>query len=190
MTGKLERSTSLTSYIQAQREAVPIPERESLTAEEEWHCRIIGGDFLSWQQNELPHILRQRTALKAATFDPDPLLIFTTTMPGLVAAQEIMPSPPEQLAYLLHDEFSRWETENPAGTFTFHIHRWSYFKRPDPASLGEARAAFPTVPAAEFRVHSSGTLWAEHAGTDNAHLWRWTGSDMELLQESFSRAVF
>ena len=118
------------------------------------------------------------------------MLIFTTTMPGLVAAQEITPSPPEQLAYLLHEEFSRWEAENPAGTFTFHVHRWSYFERPDPALLAEARAAFPVVPAAEFRVHSSGILWAEHAGTGDAHLWRWSGSDMELLQESFSRTVF
>lgn len=187
---KHEWSTTLKSFVRVQREAAPIADRDTLTDEEEGHCRIIGGDFLNWQQRGLRGILEHRAVLSVRAFDPEPLVVFTTTMPGLVAAQEIMPSPSDNLVYLLHDEFMAWEKRNPADTFTFHVHHWSYFKRPDSVLLARAQDAYPDMKTAEFRVHSSGDLWGERCGVAVENLWRWSGDDMELLEEAFSHVVF
>lgn len=187
---KREWTTALKSFVQAQRKAIPVPDRDNLTGEEEWHCRIIGGDFINWQQRRLHDILEQRTVLRIGAFDPEPLIVFTTSLPGLVAAQEITPSPPNNVVSLLHDEFTVWERRSPLDTFTFHVHHWSYFGRPDRALLARAQEAYPGVEAVEYRVHSSGDLWGEQCGAENTHLWRWHGNDMELLEEGFSHLTF
>lgn len=80
---KHEWTTALKSFVRAQHEAVPIPERDNLTDEKEWHSHIIGGDFINWRQRRLWDILEQRTVLSIGTFDPD---LLTVSLPGLVAA--------------------------------------------------------------------------------------------------------
>jgi hypothetical protein len=47
---KQEWAVALKSFSQAQRRRNPIPERDYLSDEEEWHCSIIGGKFMSWNQ--------------------------------------------------------------------------------------------------------------------------------------------
>jgi hypothetical protein len=183
-------SVSLKSFTQAQREQTPIPLRNSLSEEEEWQCRIIGGDFLGWCQHHFRDILQQRMALRIGDFDPNPIIVFTTTMPGLVAAQEIMPEPSENLVYLLHSEFKKWEKKHLVADFKFHIHHWSYFRPIDQEILTRAQEVFPEVKAAEYRIHTSGELWGKHCGVEDEHLWRWNGQQLELLEESFSQVQF
>ena len=149
-----------------------------------------GGEFIGWSQRHLREILRQRTALKMMKFDPKPLIVFTTTILGLVAAQEISPETPENLVYLLHEEFMDWEKQHAVDEFTFHIHQWSYFRDIDQALLTRAQEAYPIVRVDEFRIHTSGHLWGEQCGVQEAHLWCWNGQEMELLEEAFSQAVF
>ena len=123
-------------------------------------------------------------------FDPKPLIVFTTSIPGLVAAQEIMPEPSEDLVYLLHSEFEEWQQQHSVDEFTFHIRHWSYFRHIDQELLARARKAFPQVKAEEYRTHTSGDLWGEQCGIEGEHLWCWNGQEMELLEEAFSQARF
>jgi hypothetical protein len=105
------RTTALKSFVQVQRQLNPISDRESLMDEEGWHCRIIGGEFMGWKQRHLPDIIGQCKVLRMMGFDPQPLIVFTTTMAGIVTAQEIISRPSKDLVYLLHTEFREWEKE-------------------------------------------------------------------------------
>lgn len=187
---KQEWLTSLKSFIQEKYRCNPIPQRNTLSDEEEWHCRIIGGEFIGWYQHHLRGILEERMALRVRQFDPKPILVFTTTIPGLVAAQEIMRDPPENLVYLPHSEFEEWEQQNPVDEFTFHIHHWSYFRPIDRELLTKACKLYPKVNAEEFRIHTSGDLWGEMCGVGGDHLWRWNGQEMELIEEAFVQVRF
>ena len=187
---KQEWLTALKSFVKEQRQNNPIPERSTLSDEEEWQCRIIGGEFISWYQQHLPDILDQRVVLRITKFDSEPLIVFTTSMPGLVAAQEIMPEPSNNLVYLLHTEFDDWEKEHPVDTFSFHIHHWSYFRQIDQELLLRAQETYPEVSVEEYRIHTSGDLWGEQCGVQGEHLWRWNGEEMKLLEEAFSQMVY
>jgi len=187
---KQEWTDDLKRYIQMQRRANPVPERDNLSEEDEWHCRIIGGDFMGWDQSRLRDILGERKALRVMKFDPKPLIVFTTSNPGLVAIQEILSKPPVNLVYLLHDEYVRWKKTHTVDLFTFHIHHWSYFRPISNELLERASAAFPDVHNEEFRIHTSGDIWGEQCGIESDHLWNWEGEQMNLLEEGFSQIIF
>lgn len=187
---KQEWLAKLKSFAQTRYQSNPIPPRNTLSEEQEWYCRIIGGEFIRWYQNYLQTILQERMALRVQQFDPEPIIVFTADIPGLVAAQEIIPNPLENLVYLLHSDFEEWEKQNPVDQFTFHIHHWSYFQPIDQELLKQASQAFPNLDSKEFRIHASGDLWGERCGVEGHHLWRWNGQRMELLEEAFSQVRF
>ncbi len=181
--------TQLKAFSENLYRKQPIPERNTLTPEEEWQCRIIGGDLIGWQQHSLPHIAMNRHALKSGGFDPQPVLIFTSNMAGLVAAQEIL-SQATEIVYLPHHSFTEWCQANPM-SMTSYIHQWSYFK-PLTGDYGAADASqkYPTVAPEDFRLHVSGDLWGDHCGSEQSHLWQWNGEELVLLQEGFIQLLF
>ncbi len=187
---KRDWSIALRDFIKEQRLHSPIPERETLSDEEEWYYRIIGGGFMAWYRSRLRQILLERSILKVVGFDPDPLIVFTASMPGIIAAQEIMEETPSNLVYLTQQEFKAWKIEHPVDSFTFHIHHWSYFTGAEGEMLEAIQMAFPQIPSDQFRIHVSGDLWGENCGIEAYHLWRWTGKEMELVEEAFSHVVF
>ena len=187
---KQEWSIALRSFSHSQRQSNSIPDRSNFSDEEEWQCRVIGGDLINWMHDRLPDILRQRMALPIMKLDPDPLTIFTTTMPGLAATQEIMPESSEGFVYLLYEEYEEWEKNHPVDEFTFHVHHWSYFCDLGEELLARARETYPSVSVDQFRIHSSGDLWGEQCGVFGHHLWRWSEQEMELLEEAFGHGVY
>jgi hypothetical protein len=187
---KQDWSGALRNFIKEQRLHSPIPNRDALSDEEEWHCRIIGGGFRAWYQNRLRQILLERSILTIAGFDPDPLIVFTAPLAGLVVAQEVMPETPENLVYLGHQEFKEWEREHLVDAHTFHIHHWSYFTGAEGEMLEAIQQTFPTVSVDQIRIHVSGDLWGEQCGIEIYHVWQWNGEKMILLEEAFSHVVF
>jgi hypothetical protein len=181
---------ALKYFQQAQYQSNPLPDRQSLSEEEEWQCRIIGGEFIGWYKHDLSFILKQRIALQVMDFDKEPILVFTTSIPGLVATREIIKEPSEDLVCLLHHKFKKWIGLNPVDEFIFHIHHWSYFKPIDEDLLELAQERYPQIDPAEFRIHTSGDMWGERCGGGADHLWRWNGKSMELIEESYSQIRF
>jgi hypothetical protein len=181
---KAEWTSELKDHIKVCRIIMPIPDRESLTPEDQGKCRAIGSEFLSWQKLELPQIMAYRIAARQG-FDPEPLFVITTDLPGMSALKEILPEPPIYLVFLLHEEFEAWKVAHPVDSFTFHIHHWSFFEAFDSELLAQAKAAFPDVDEASLRLHQTGNLWAEQAGVTGQHLWQWDGQEMVLLKEAF-----
>ena len=187
---KQEWSIALKSFSEEQRQLNTIPSRDSLSDEEEWQCRIIGGELISWYERRLPNILNERVVLRVMNFDPEPLIVFTTDLPGLVAAQSIIPAPSDDFVSLLHKEYEEWDRQHAVDEFTFHVHHWSYFRGLEKELLTQASEAYPSVSVDEFRIHSSGDLWGKRCGVFGDHLWRWDGEKMELLEEAFSQGVY
>lgn len=178
-------TSALKQAIQAQRQAKPVLARTKLTPEQEWECRIVEGEFLSWYEQDLRKIIGERIAQGADRFDPDPTFVLTTNRAGLVALAEMLPEPPDNLVYLLHTDFKTWLASHPADTSTFYVHHWSFFEPLTEELQAQAKQAFPQVDPATFRLHQVGDQWEKQGKVVGKHLWQWDGKEMQLLAEAF-----
>jgi hypothetical protein len=74
----------LQQHIKACRQATPLPDRGTLTTEQEIQCRIVGGSVISWLKEHGPHFLQERQVLhKMMDVSPDPWIVFTSNVSGL-----------------------------------------------------------------------------------------------------------
>ena len=122
--------------------------------------------------------------------EPDPCIVFTTDVPGLVAAEEILDRS-DRIACLSGTAFDLWLSQEPDENFRWHVCVWSRFCDPIDADVLEAaREAFPLPEERTYWLHSEGTLWAPLAGRGVDHLWAWDGQEPELLEEAFQSRVF
>ena len=122
--------------------------------------------------------------------DPDPVIVFTSDLPGLVAAQEILGSEHELVTCLLEEEFADAEVRAADPGYVRHVHVWSRFLlelEPDFAAV--ARSRHPIRSGDRHWQHTEGTMWAPNAGRGVDHLWRWDGSEPELLAEALTHWV-
>ena len=173
------------------RAASPLPCRESLTCAEECQCQIIGGSLLNWLEHVGPRVLQERVVMCGLLgLDRDPLIVFTSDTPGLVAAHEILAPDHEKVGFLLKDEFSASPPQADDPDYRWHVHVWSFFRPAiEPAFEAQARAKHPIPDGVKYWQHSEGTMWAMNAGRGVDHLWRWNGEQPELLEEALSHWV-
>lgn len=61
----------------------------------------------------LPDVLAKRHTLRVLDFDQKPIVVFTTTPPGVAAARDIVGQSPKNFVYLLREEFEHWEENHP-----------------------------------------------------------------------------
>jgi hypothetical protein len=173
------------------RASVPLPSRDTLTPAEEWRCRIIGSSLLRWLRETGPRFLQERAVMhKILEIDRNPFIVFTSDMPGLVAAQEIVGADHEQVGFLLEDEHAAWPPQLVDPDYRWHVHVWSLF-RPKMAQEfeAEARARYPIAAGCDYWQHGKGTMWAVSAGRGVDYLWQWDGHEPALLEEAFSHWV-
>ena len=182
---------ALQEYISGCREALPLAARENLPASEEAHCQIVGGSFLRWLQDTGPQFLSERRVLsKMMKVSPDPDIVFTSNMPGLVAAAEILGDDHDGTAFLLEDEYSHWVAQSPDDEFRWHVHVWSYFRESvEPEFERKAKTTHPLSEGSVYWQHTEGTMWGRLAGRGVDHLWQWDGNQPELLGEAFTHWV-
>jgi len=181
---------ALRKYAEAQRLTDPVPALSAFSVEEDWHRRIVGSELVGWAEDQIENILKQRCALRVLHFDPEPLVVFTTTMPGLFAFNEIFSGQSPVHVCLLEDEFRSWVKKHPDDDFIFHIHHWSFFRKLDRGLLIQAMSAHPGVKKESFRLHTIGDLWGNKCGEQVDHLWQWDGEEMRLLQQTFTHCSF
>ena len=100
----------LRTFAVRARQRDPIPDRSSLSAEDDQQRRIIGSDFYHWGWNDeagLNRIQGQRRIFGGA--EDIPTIMFSTNWPGLVAARELLPAdPPNPVICLLQSEFAEF----------------------------------------------------------------------------------
>jgi hypothetical protein len=181
----------LQEHSQKCREALPIPDRHAISAAQEVQCQIVGGSLISWLQDTGPQFLTERRVLaKMMKVSPDPGVVFTSNMPGLVAAAEILGNDHEGIEYLLEDEYAQWIGQSPDATYRWHVHVWSRFReRVEPEFEKKAKQEHPLPPGCTYWQHTEGTMWGKLAGRGGDHLWQWDGTKPELLEEAFTHWV-
>jgi hypothetical protein len=177
----------LRRHIGRCRDRVPITPRDRLSDDDEWECRIVGSTIVNWLENLGPSLLQERSVLcKLLQVESDPFIVITSTMPGLVAADEIVGGDNERIVYVFDSEFADWTATHPDPGYKWHVHMLSRFQQAmTPHFRDRAVAAYPDVDGAVLRQHSEGTMWGEHAGRGVDHLWKWGDGKPELLEEAF-----
>lgn len=182
---------ALRAYVIERRAARPLPDRATLSAADEWRCRIVGGAFIAWLERHGPSFLREREVHRRVLgVDPDPLIVFTSDVPGLVAAAEILGSGSDRIVCLTEPEFDAWVALRPDAGFRHHVHVWSYLRSVlEPDFEAKARAKHPLADGHAYWQHVEGTLWAPLAGRGVDHLWAWDGREPVLLEEAFTSWV-
>jgi hypothetical protein len=181
----------------------PVPSRDSLTSVEEWQCRIQGGEFLEFFADGAEGVARTRAFVSEfSNMSPDPVPLFLSDRPGLVAAKEILGGGSESgILPLLEPWYRTWEQRFPDSEYMWHVSFMSYFEPWSRYVGGEDSYLGFAAEADHYRElvgdEDPATLWVHHsgayvgplAGQMTAHLWKWDGEEMNLLQEGFDFIV-
>lgn len=186
-----EWAEELREFVAACRAARPLPERDTLTPALEWQCRIVGGALLTWLHEHGPGFLQERAVMASLIgVDPDPVIVFTSDVPGLVAAEELLGSDHERVVFLLEEEFADAAPRAADPGFVRHVHVWSRFLPDLERDFAvAARTKHPIAAQDSYWQHAEGTMWAPNAGRGVDHLWRWDGREPELLEEALTHWV-
>ena len=180
---------ALANFIAACRTKRPIISRDSLTAEAEWQCRIIGGSLIAWLEKHGPPLLQERAFLATLqNWEKDPFIVFTSEQPGLVAAREILEEGPATIAFLYPAEFALWLKKKPDADYQWHVHTWSYFAPLDEETRKKTEK-FPLSEGESYWLHKEGTMCGQLFGRGGDHLWKWDGQEPVLLEECINQWV-
>ncbi len=92
------------------RQVRPLPDSRALSLAEVWQYRIVGGTIDTWLRQIGPRFLQERAMMAGMLgVDPEPAILFTSNVPGLVAAQELVGTGHNRVVFLLEDELAQVE---------------------------------------------------------------------------------
>lgn len=180
----------LREYLRRCREARPIPTRETLSPLEEAQYWILGGHLIRWLRDWGPGLLQQRAVLEQmfAREVTQPLICFRTSMPGLVAAQQILGEEHPRVVYGLHEEFERFPIKDEL--FRHHVELLSFFEPGDAARFGSKLVSrYPLREGEQYWFHYDETVLGNLFARGCRHLWKWDGKQLTLLEEAFERWI-
>ena len=163
------------------RSSRPIPGRDDLSWPQTLQLHIIKGSLLSWINN-LP-----------SSLSPGPdrqtghgiCIVFTSSLPGLVAAREIPQKKNPTLVSLYPDELSDFLQSFPDNEYRYHTHIWSHFLEELDYETKKNAARYPINDTEKYWLHVEGIMRGQRFGRGNEHLWSWNGSQTKLLKKSF-----
>lgn len=169
----------------------PIPARSALSLAEEWQCRILGGHLISWLREWGPAMIARRNAILPTRGDTDqPLVVFATDTPGVVAAAEILGPEPDGIVYCRLPELEALPKRSRDPHFRVHYELHSYFDGPDWRDVAAAaRAAHPPAQGEELWIHHVADIMGPLAAQGSGHLWHWNGSEPKLIEEGWGQWV-
>jgi hypothetical protein len=174
---------SLKLYSSELRTAQPLAERESLSLEEEEQCRIIGGALIGWLENNGPYMLEQRKELAEYAEDQEPLIVMLTTVPGLLAAEDIAGSDQDRLFFFTPEQWAGFSERHPDDEMRFHVVNTSSVRPTD--AEDELPPGAPTT--GELWLHEEATRISPQVMMGAHHLWHWDGDRAQLVQEALRR---
>jgi len=183
-------SQGLREFIASRRSKIPLRPRSELNDYEEWQCRIIGGSLISWLREHGPNFIRERAVLSDwEGWDKNPIVVFSSDEPGLVAANEILRGDSSAVLWLYRDELKDWYALQADDKYVHHVHTWSCFATLDEAMLSKARKKHPISNGESYWLHDEGTICGPNFGRGGSHLWKWNGEKPELLEEVIDQWV-
>ena len=179
----------LRRFVSECRARRPVVDREDLSAFEEIQCRIIGGSLIAWLREHGPRLVHERAVLaEFQNCETDPIIVFTSGQPGLVAVREILRKGPANIVSLFPNEFSDWLNDHPDPDYRWHIHTWSCFEPVDADTAKKAKK-YPCSEGESLWLHKEGTTCGHLFGRGGDHLWKWNGREPKLLEEGMNQWV-
>jgi len=107
-------------------------------------------------------------------------VVFTSTEPGLAAAQEILLEQSMPFTGLYPAEYRQWMQLHPDVNHRFHVHLWSHFiESPD-----MDHSLYPLQPNEQYWLHTEGMMCGPKFGRGAEHLWKWDGKYPVLLRKN------
>jgi hypothetical protein len=163
----------LLHYERFCRAGHPIAFRKSLSKQNKMQGDIIAGTLAGQLQNlqRLPDYNRH--------------VVFTSTGPGLVAAQQILLEQSQPFTCLFPAEYRQWMQLHPDINYRLHVHLWSHFvENPD---IGNSVHSLNTNE--QYWLHTEGMMCGPKFGRGADHLWKWDGEKPALLKKNYAQWV-
>jgi hypothetical protein len=182
-------TAKLRAHLAACRTRVPLPDRAALAPLEEWQCRVLGGHLIHWLEDWGPRLLEERSILPAnQPRDPEPLICFQSTLPGLIAAREILGEAPGRVLWGSPEEFEACPIQDDA--YAFHVVLRSRFEAAEDAGLARAvRQRHPLTSGETYVFHVEESVLGPLFARGAKHLWKWDGTALTLLEEALAAWV-
>ncbi len=176
---------AVRDHLTRRRQAVPIVPRAALSPLAERQTRILGGDLIQWNNNIANSLLSERALLgKLENWHKDPVIFFISTMPGLVASQEIIGDEHRPFVWGLPEDFDSFEERDEE--FIVHVEYRSLFKEPESdADVKELTKSHPLEPGESYFIHTVESVMGPLFARGGEHLWKWDGEKLELLEEAW-----
>ena len=190
-SNKQDWQSSLAVHFDLECSSNPLPEREQFSKAEGHQCRLLGGILIEWLNRHGPKLLQERDVLRhGLEVEGDPAVIIVSSVPGLVAAKEILDPRPASIFYFLPDAFTSFLSRHPDPTFQWHIvYSSSFSEHLDTETSARAVAKHKLRSTERFLLHSESTMLAQRFARGGDHLWKWNGRKMTLLEEGFNSWV-
>lgn len=171
----------LKKYAVNCRKLRPIPRRNFLSRPQIFQMIIIKGSLLSWI-----NYLNSATQPGPAELNGhNACFVFTSTCPGLVAAQEIMQGINLPLVALFPEELRLFFQSFPDNESRYHAHIWSHFLEELDSATKKIAEQYPLSEKERYWLHVEGIMRGPKFGRGIEHLWSWNGSQTKLLKKSF-----
>jgi hypothetical protein len=190
----IDRTTyekAVRDHLARRRQEVPIVSREDLSPLAKRQNRILGKDLIQWLNERAGSLLSERALLlghRRVHDDKDPLILFISTMPGLVASQDIINDKKVPFVWGLPEDFDSFEVQDQENVF--HVEYRSLFKELESdADMKELAKFHPLEPDESYFVHTVESVMGPLFARGMEHLWKWDGKNLELLEEAWQSWV-
>jgi len=158
----------------------PIPARNGLSRSQVLQFHIIKGSLL--------HRLEQ----SPATFFPSRderdnhayCIVFTSSIPGLVAAREISQETHLPIVSLFPEEMRSFLQLCPDPEHKHHVHIWSHFLEKLDSQTARFAKRYPLRDNESYWLHVEGILCSPQRKRGTEHLWSWDGVRPKLLKKN------
>ena len=188
----MDRTTyekAVRDHLARRRQEVPIVSRENLSPLAEQQNRILGSDLLDWLNERAESLLSERAMFSTTNnWYKHPVIFIISTMPGLVASQDIIVDKKAPVVWGLPEDFDSFEVQDEENIF--HVEYRSLFKELESdADMKELTKFHQLKPDESYFVHTVESVTGPLFARGMEHLWKWDGKNLELLEEAWQSWV-
>jgi hypothetical protein len=184
-------TTDMRDFAKAHQDSRRGFDLQELSSQQVRDYQILGGTLLDWMDRYGPALIAERAVLaRVSRLDTDPHIVIISSLPGLLAALEIVHPHCVTLSALTEEEYERVLTTHPDPAYRRHVvFRNTLFALQDPQLLKRARLEHPIPEGAQYWVHKEESVLGELFTRTAFHLWQWDSEEYDLLAEGFTGCI-
>jgi hypothetical protein len=187
-----EWQAKIKAYFHEVYAAKVLPSRELMTKAENCQRQIIGSTIHAWLTDYGPKLLAERELIRGPfdAWDSEPVIVITSTVPGLVAACDMLSSDPTRVFYLTNEAFKVFHEQHPDPEFQWHVTYESRISEvPNSGPGSKSWGEHPLAAHECYWVHTEAYMLGPLFGQGWEHLWKWDGEKPVLLQQRMNNWV-